>query len=179
MVHLCSFGWSFRKATNVWTIGFKWQPKGNTGTGRCEEACGQGIHDRTTNRYCHFKTLSVHPDQGPRGKGATAERHQLPESMLEEVLQSADASTKGQDQEQQTTTHLEQRGVVVDICAGDESLRPVAEKMGLGYVGIDVKPKEKPKEVKERKRKTEEAALCLLHQGQILCARRYVQVRQA
>jgi hypothetical protein len=99
--------------------------------------------------------------------------------MLEEVLQSADAVKRSQDQEQQTATHLEQRGVVVDICAGDESLRPVTEKMGLRYVGIDVKPKEKPKAVKGMKRKTEEAALCLLHQGQVLCARRYVQVRQA
>ena len=67
----------------------------------------------------------------------------------------------------------------MDICAGDESLRPVAEKMGLRYVGIDVKPKGKPKAVKEEKAKIEEAGLCLLHQGQILCARRYVQVRQA
>ena len=43
---------------------------------------------------------------------------------------------------------------MVDICAGDESLRPVTEKMGLRYIGIDVKPKEKPKAVKGMKRRT-------------------------
>ena len=53
------------------------------------------------------------------------------------------------------------------------------EGRGLTYVGVDIKPKEKPKTSRVLKAKTEEAALCLLHQGHLLCARRYFQVKQA
>ena len=37
-IDLCAFIWPFRKTTNLWVHGFKWDPQGTTaGSGRCEE----------------------------------------------------------------------------------------------------------------------------------------------
>ena len=45
IIDLRAFVWPFRKTTNLWVHGFKWDPQGTTGSGRCEVKCGQGAVD--------------------------------------------------------------------------------------------------------------------------------------
>ena len=71
IIDLCAFAWPFRKTTNLWVHGFKWNPHGTTGTGRCEEKCGQGAVDPLTRRFRHCTALAVDPQRGPRGPGTT------------------------------------------------------------------------------------------------------------
>ena len=71
IVDLCSFIWHFRKTTNLWAHGFKWEPKGVTGTGHCKEQCGQCSVDPVTRRFRHYMALAVDPQQGPHGARAT------------------------------------------------------------------------------------------------------------
>ena len=68
-VNLCAYKWPHRKATTVWTQGFEWQPKGETGDGPYGGKCGQGTVSKVTGRFVHHQAHSVHPEKGARGAG--------------------------------------------------------------------------------------------------------------
>ena len=127
IVELCAFVWPFKKTTNLWASGFKWDPKGVTGDGRCHEQCGQGSVDPLTHRFRHYMALAVDPQRGPRGPQATRMTCGIPDMLITEIL-------KAMAETQQL------RGkVVLDLCAGFQSIRRAVEKAGATYVGVDLK----------------------------------------
>ena len=80
--------------------------------------------------YRHFKALAMEPSRGPQGKGHTQEKNALPsdlanllETILDQVLARGSASS---------------RAVVVDLCAGFQSWRPVALSRRCIYVAVDL-----------------------------------------
>ena len=78
-------------------------------------------------RYRHFKALAMEPIRGPRGQGHTKEKNELPAMLLREVMaQALKEAPSGR------------RKVVVDLCSGFQSWRPVAAEFGCRYVAIDI-----------------------------------------
>ena len=127
LVDLCAYGWPFKKPTSIWTNGFDWEPMGNTGTGRCESKCQQGMKNPATGKFAHFHALAMHPQRGTRGVGASRQKNGMPKRLLAEILWNA-----------AQTTPLEGR-VVLDLCAGFQSLREVALEAGADYLAVDLK----------------------------------------
>ena len=78
--------------------------------------------------FVHSVALAQDPKRGYRGPGAQRKINSIPQDLHEEILQHCLAHRshpKGQ--------------VVLDLCAGFESLRPVVEGMGLQYCAVDIK----------------------------------------
>ena len=73
----------------MWTQGFEWEPKGETGDGLCGGKCGQGTVTKVTGKFVHHQAHSVHPEKGARGAGHGQEKHGMPRMMLQEVLTAA------------------------------------------------------------------------------------------
>ena len=89
------------------------------------------MRDSTTGRYQHFSAHGVDPEMGARGAGASTEKHGLPELLLQEML----SQMLGQCSKKE----LQGKRVVINLCAGDQSWRPVIEQRGLRYIGIDLR----------------------------------------
>ena len=124
--HCCAFDYAIRckKPMRVFTSMGTYEPVGTTGNGLCNNgACGMIV------KGGHEGKLARDPKLGPRGAGATKAKNSLPEMWLEEIvthaMQRAEAAGRKAD-------------VVVDICAGWQSLRPVCEKLGLRYIALDI-----------------------------------------
>jgi len=124
-VDLCAYGWPYKKSTDMWIQGFDFQPKGRTGSGRCEKKCEQGMVNPSTGKFAHFLALAMEPQRGPRGAAHASGKCGMPRELLAEVLWAA---AKGS---------LEGK-VVLDLCAGFQSMREVAEARGAKYVAVDV-----------------------------------------
>ena len=126
IINLCAFAWPFRKGTNLWVHGFDFQPKGNTGDGKCQEKCGQGTVDPLTRRFRHFMALAVDPHKGPRGPGAAQMTCGMPTMLIQEILKAVAEtdSLKGK--------------VVLDLCAGFQSIRQSVLDAGARYVAVDI-----------------------------------------
>ena len=139
IVDLCSFIWPFRKTTNLWAHGFEWEPKGVTGTGRCEEQCGQGSVDPVTKRFRHYMALAVDPQRGPRGAGATQMTCGIPDKLITEILEAV-----------KETVELKGK-VVLDLCAGFQSIRKAVLEAGAKYVAVDVMGKRQTKQAAARR----------------------------
>ena len=124
-VHLCAFGHIYKKATDLWTSLVQWEPRGVTGDGQCHSRCGQGEwHD---TGYRHHYALSVEPEREKQGKGVTARRNHIPAQLLLEVVRVA-----------QQQGRANQR-IVIDLCAGYQSVRTVCEQEGLLYIPVDIR----------------------------------------
>ena len=121
----CAFRRDYRKTTHLIHNIEGLELKGTTGNGRCQERCEKG--EFVAGRYRHFKALAMEPIRGPRGKGHTKEKNELPAMLLREVAQQAlrDAPDK-------------KGGVIVDLCSGFQSWKPVAAELGCRYVAVDV-----------------------------------------
>ena len=121
LIELCAYGWPFKKSTNLWVQDIDWIPEGNTGSGRCEKKCGQGEINKVTGIFKHYMALAMEPHRGPRGTGATSLKCGMPKRLLEEILlqvaKETDISNK----------------VVLDLCAGFQSLRETAINLGMKY----------------------------------------------
>ena len=124
-IELCAYGWPFKKSTDVWIKGFQWDPEGKTGDGRCGTRCGQGMVNPTTGKFAHYMALAMQPQRGPRGASHISDKCGMPAGLLAEVLWAA---CKGP---------LEGK-VVLDLCAGFQSMRAVAEARGAKYVAVDL-----------------------------------------
>ena len=126
IVELCAYAWPFRKSTNLWTNGFTWNQQGNTGSGRCNDSCDQGALDPLTKRFRHFMALAVDPERGPRGPGAARMTCGIPNMLIKEILTavSEQVSLGGK--------------VVLDLCAGFQSIREEVLKAGATYVAVDL-----------------------------------------
>ena len=151
VLDLCAFIWPFKKTANLWVGGFNWEPKGTTGTGRCEGRCGQGALDPLTKRFRHFMALAVDPQRGPRGEGATKMTCGIPHRLIMEIL----AAFKEQRQ-------LKGK-IVLDLCAGFQSIRKAVLEAGAGYVAVDAMGKREVKDARPRR-----AAIALRHIGRVL-----------
>ena len=127
IIELCAFVWPFRKTTNLWTSGFDWDPEGVTGNGRCREKCEQGSIDPLTNRFKHFMALAVDPQRGPRGAQSARMTCGIPERLITEILTAL------------AETQQLKGKVVLDLCAGFQSIRQAVLKAGATYIAVDVK----------------------------------------
>ena len=137
-VDLCAYGWPYKKSTDLWVEGFDFQPKGRTGSGRCEHACEQGMVNPATGKFSHFLALAMEPQRGPRGASHVSGKNGMPRELLAEVLWSA---AKGS---------LEGK-VVLDLCAGFQSMREVAEARGAKYVAVDLQGRRMALERRKRR----------------------------
>ena len=99
-------------------------PEGTTGNGLCNNGkCGNMVNGS------HIGQLGRHPRRGPRGIGATKLKNAYPEMWAEEYLRHAmDRAAKAG----------RQADIVVDIGSGWQSLKPVCQKLGLRYIGMDI-----------------------------------------
>ena len=139
----------------MWTQGFEWEPKGETGDGLCGGKCGQGIVSKVTGKFVHHQAHSVHPEKGARGAGHMQEKHGMPRMMLQEDLVLTAAGVKEGD-------------TVLDLCAGHQSMEEAAVQKGARCVAVDRVAKLK------RSRKVREgwAAVAIVQGEELLCFRR-------
>ena len=79
----------------------------------------------TTGKFAHYMALAMQPQRGPRGASHISDKCGMPAGLLAEVLWAA---CKGP---------LEGK-VVLDLCAGFQSMRAVAEARGAKYVAVDL-----------------------------------------
>ena len=120
-VDQCAFGKLTQKPTDLWTSLPQFRPVGSTGDGRCHERCGRGYFtDRGT--YRHVQAYAQEPSRQPRG----SDRVSIPPLLLEEVLGSAFDGSKSK------------RRVVIDLYCGYRSVAPIAEALGMHYIGVDI-----------------------------------------
>lgn len=155
-VDLCAFGWPYRKTTDLWVQGFTYQPTGSSGDGRCKRKCGQGEYRQDTGRFRHYHVLAGEAERGPRGKGRRAEKHGMPKELLQEILMAArkDAGEKPR--------------VVIDLCAGHQSMREAALEMGLQYVAVDAKGELRKMESRAQRK----SAVCLWKGDKVLACKK-------
>ena len=123
LVCYCAYQHPFKKPTHIWSNS-SWKPGGSTGTGRCDNKCGQGRWVK--GRYQHFYGLAQEPIRGCRGKGATRFKNSIPPELCKEWMQAVVADRRsGQN-------------TIIDLCAGFQSLRPYALAHGYNYIAVDV-----------------------------------------
>ena len=127
-IHYCAFGHLSKKATHWWSTP-GWVPQGSTGTGLCQCRCPHGYIDPVTGRWRHAVGLGRQHALGYTGKGAVAKKNAVPHKMLTEWLRAAVKAH---------STINTNRGVVIDLCAGWQSMRGPALGEGYDYVAVDI-----------------------------------------
>ena len=151
ILNLCAYAWPFRKTTNLWVNGFEFEPEGNTGDGKCNDECGQGAINPESNKFRHHMALAVHPERGPRGAGAAEMTCGMPRQLIMEVLKAVAATAQVSGK------------VVVDLCAGFQSMREAVEAAGAKYVAVDIQRLRKPPQHVQR-----QAAIVLVRDDEVL-----------
>jgi hypothetical protein len=119
-IDMCAYGNLAQKPTDFWTSMMNYSPVGNTGDGKCHERCGKG-YTTENGTYRHLTAYAREPHRQPKG----ASRVAIPPAWSAEVLGHA------------MKTAPPRQKVVIDLCCGHRSIRPVAHRMGLRYVGVD------------------------------------------
>ena len=119
------FGRDYKKSTHLWHNVTGLRLDGTTGDGRCRGRCGKG--EMVAGYFRHFKALAMEPGRGPQGRGHTQDKNALPRGLLETVLDQAMERRRGS-----------QVRVVVDLCSGFQSWKPVALERGCTYVAVDL-----------------------------------------
>merc|ERR1711871_1809605 len=102
-------------------------PCGTTGTGKCEQSCDDGFRN-ARGRWEHIGKLGRQPKDGPRGPGAIRIKNAVPSMFLHEYTVMISFCMKHRSSSEQT--------VVIDLCSGWQSLRPVCEELGLQYIAV-------------------------------------------
>jgi hypothetical protein len=119
-IDMCAYGHLAQKPTDFWTNMATYTPMGNTGDGKCHQRCGRG-YIAPSGFYRHVSAYAKEPHRQPKG----ATRVAIPQAWSSEVLGHSLKSA------------APRRKVVIDLCCGFRSLLPVAQKMGLRYIGVD------------------------------------------
>ena len=119
----CTMGHDAKKPTMIYTDMIDLEYVGSTGDDQCHNQCGTIVH---------------HPDGSKRHRAAYAQEparqlpaHRnavIPERSAEETMTAAI----------QRRSSSKQR-IVINLFCGRASLAPVAKKLGLRYVGVDIK----------------------------------------
>ena len=131
IVDYCAYGFAYKKPTHIWSSLKTWTQKGLTGGGRCGKCCPAGgwyTNSKGQRVHVHDVGLARDPDIGIRGQGATQKLNAIPQLLVQEWLEAAIQERKS-----------DQQNVVIDLCCGYGSVLPVANKMGMKYIGVDVK----------------------------------------
>jgi len=123
VVNYCAFTHPVKKPTNIWTNA-RWTPKGNTGDGLCHGKCGFGEISKTTGKFKHFKAVA----QEPYRECGVREKNAIPAKLLEELVQSVKSSKRARH-----------KSTIIDLCAGYQSLKPVALQYGFNYIAVDIR----------------------------------------
>ena len=127
VVDYCAFKHPVKKPTNIWISETTWEPKGETGNGRCNQACSSGSIDPETKRHRHYAVLAGRGDRGLQPPRIQQQKNSVPALLQREILQAVIRAANND------------RKIVIDFFAGYGSMRKVAEELGLTYVGVDVK----------------------------------------
>ena len=154
IVELCAFAWPFKKTTNLWVNGFEFTPEGNTGEGRCKDSCGQGAINPESNKFRHHMALAVDPERGPRGAGAAEMTCGMPRQLIMEILEAVRATAEVSGK------------VVVDLCAGFQSMREAVLAAGAKYVAVDIQGHRKTTQHNQR-----QAAIILVKANKVLAVK--------
>jgi hypothetical protein len=139
-VNYCAYGKPYRKATHIWTTLKDWQPKGNTGSGRCEWRCGQlsanGRHPSEKGAGAHpqdgpiirrhKQAIGAEPSRLPKGPQQRQKIWSIPEQLQQELLNAMPERTK-------------EAKYVIDLFSGGESWRAEVESRGYTYIGVDLR----------------------------------------
>ena len=100
-------------------------PTGTTGNGRCNNGeCKQGEVNTETNMFNHLIKIARNPADGFTGQGAAKMKNAMPQMWTEEFLQHAMKQSS--------------KKIVIGLCSGWQSMRPVCEKLGLDYIAVDI-----------------------------------------
>jgi hypothetical protein len=132
-VNYCAYGATYKKPTHIWTTLLDWEPKGVTGSGRCESKCGQLIegkdHDKEnvskSQRRRHIHGLAREPWRLPPGPHRKQKLWSIPQLLQQELLQIV--------QERQA-----EKTYVIDMFSGGESWRQQVENAGYNYIPVDL-----------------------------------------
>ena len=89
-IHYCAYGHHYHKPTHLWTnlTEEEWQPRGQTGTGRCEKRCAIG-EVGSKGRWVHKYKIAQGSTQAKGGKGRKANKNMMPQALHEELLAAA------------------------------------------------------------------------------------------
>ena len=121
----CSFQHPAKKPMSFWTSMKDYAPTGTTGNGRCNNGeCKQGEVNTETNMFNHLIKIARNPADGFTGQGAAKMKNAMPQMWTEEFLQHAMKQSS--------------KKIVIDLCSGWQSMRPVCEKLGLDYIAVDI-----------------------------------------
>jgi len=141
-VDYCAYGYSYRKSTDVWTSLMDWSPRGRTGSGRCEQSCGQGhwhLLDSGRITFRHHINLAQHPRDGIRGEGAAKQLNSLPPELVMEILTAALCEWPRRfEDDPRSPEFTPDPPVLIDLCSGYGSLEAVAHQLGMVYVAVDL-----------------------------------------
>ena len=74
--------------------------------------------------FSHLIKIARHPADAFRGEGASKKKNAMAQIGTEEYLRHAMSRSPNK--------------VVIDLCAGWQSMRPVCEKPGLDYIAVDI-----------------------------------------
>ena len=103
------------------------------------ETLGQGSFDRLTNKFKHYMALAVDPQRGPRGAGSAKMTCGMPQQLIKELLRTV-----------AETAQISGK-VVVDLCAGFQSLKAEVLAAGAKYVAVDLSGERTVKSTKQRR----------------------------
>ena len=123
-IDLCAFGLPSLKPTDLWTS-LQCALKGVTGSGRCEQRCGQGVWDPATGCYRHLVPRNHY-------RGAVMDKARMPAALLTEVLIAARQSLPPRSSP-----------FVLDLFAGTCAMADAAARLGIACVSVDTRPKPK------------------------------------
>ena len=85
-IHYCAYGHPYHKPTHIWTNHLQWQPRGDTGTGRCERRCQAGGWS-SAGRWKHIHGIARESSREIQGKGRAAWKNMVPQKLHSELWQ--------------------------------------------------------------------------------------------
>jgi hypothetical protein len=127
-INYCAYGHRFMKPTDIWTSNMHWKPVGTTGNGKCGSRCTSGAINSATGVFKHKNVLGGDFERGPKGRGIVMQKSAVPQLLLQEILASVAFSNNDAN-----------RKIVIDLFAGQGSLRNVVMEQGLEYIGVDIR----------------------------------------
>ena len=84
LVNYCAFGGWYKKPTHIWT-NIRWQPRGVTGSGRCDNKCpsgDMGVHGRWKHRYA----IAQQSWRAVSGQGRVSMKSEVPAMIHKEMI---------------------------------------------------------------------------------------------
>jgi hypothetical protein len=131
-IDYCSYGYTYKKPTFIWTTLTEWEPTGQTGSGNCEQKCAGRVENEAgskANGRKHKHTIAGGAERAvksAKGKKKQLQLWSLPQELQQELMELI--QKKQPDKE-----------VIFDMFAGGESWRETVEEAGHTYVAVDIK----------------------------------------